>query len=237
MNLDPRKMPDVLRDLTPIQETYLNDTSHRFQVVTAGRRSRKSLIGRRKVLNAALKNPNHSYFYAAPTYSQAKGIFWENLLKDTHYIRKSVNKSDLIVILQNNTKIQVFGMQKADRIEGQPWNGGHITEAGTCVTKSIWMENLRPVFADTQGFCIFDGVPEGRNYYFDLALRCWNGGIEKPEPYNGATGFNPDNPEWIHYNWFSSDVLPKHELEAAKRDMSERLYLQEFDARVRRCIC
>jgi len=227
--IDNRRLPARLDGLTPIQIKYLQDTKHRFQIVTSGRRSRKSLIGKRKVLQHAIENPNHSYFYAAPTYPQAKGIFWEGLLRDTYYIRKSVNKSELTVILKNGTKIQVFGLQKADRLEGQPWNGGHITEAGTCVTKDIWMENLRPVFSDTKGFCILDGVPEGRNYYFDLALRCWPGGMGEPIANEGAIGFNPENPEWIHYNWFSSDVLDASELEAAKRDMSEKLFKQEYE--------
>ena len=59
-------LPQRLVNLTPVQINYYHD-EHRFIIVTAGRRSRKTLIGQRKVLLEALKYENRRYFLGAPT--------------------------------------------------------------------------------------------------------------------------------------------------------------------------
>ncbi|MFO8066849.1 MAG: hypothetical protein R6U11_04625 [Bacteroidales bacterium] len=182
----------------------------------------------RKVLEAAMENPGNRYFLGAPTRRQAKSIFWEALKKDTALIRKGKSETELKITLQNNSVTQVVGLHKTDRIEGTPWDGAHITEAGQ-LDKIKWQENIRPLFSDTNGFCILDGVPEGRNYYYDLALKCWEGQIQRPEPEVGAIGTNPERPEWIHYNWLGSDVLPDEEIERLKDDLSSRMFKQEYE--------
>ncbi len=43
------RKPTVLHDLTPIQQEYYRDFEHRFFVIPAGRRSRKTLLGIAKI--------------------------------------------------------------------------------------------------------------------------------------------------------------------------------------------
>ncbi len=51
----------------------------RFPIVPAGRRSGKTERAKRFIAKQAMENPNEKYFAAAPTYNQAKKIWWDDL--------------------------------------------------------------------------------------------------------------------------------------------------------------
>lgn len=217
-----------LVNLTPIQIRLYNDKQHRFIVIPSGRRSRKTLIGMKRLLIKSMNNKYHRYFFGAPTRDQAKKIFWKRLKDWTTYLRKDKSDSELFVRLLNETEIHVVGLDKPERIEGQPWDGCHITEIGN-VKEGAWGENIRPVLSDTNGWAYLDGVPEGMNHYYDMALKAAGGILPKTEHNKGSYSFNPDDPDWAYYHWFSSDVLPPEEIEAAKRDLDPRTYRQEYE--------
>ena len=226
-----RYFPTILQNLTAIQRKYRYDTDHRFMVIPAGRRSRKTLIAKSKVLEYAIEHPGVKLFHAAPTNQQAKYIFWEGLKKYTTHLRKDKSETDMLIRLKNDTDIQVVGLDKPERIEGQtdkPIKGIHITEYPN-VKASAWMENIRPILSDTNGFAILDGVPEGRNHYYERALYASGGTIPSTEPILGAYGFNPEDPDWCLYTWYSSDVLNPAEIEAVKRELDERTFRQEYE--------
>jgi len=217
-----------LVNLTPANLKYYND-EHRFIVVTAGRRSRKTLIGSRKLLLRALEESRiekgRSYFHGAPTHQQAKSIFWDRLKKDVKSIMISKSETELTVKLINDITIKVVGLDKPERLEGTPWHGGHITEYDN-VKAHAWAENLRPLFSDTKGWCIFDGVPEGKKQLYDKALFASNNVIPVTLPNVGAYA---DNEEWSYHSWFSADVLDAMELEAVKNELDERTFKQEYE--------
>jgi len=197
--------------------------------VAAGRRSRKTLIGLRKVLDAALRNAGHRYFCAAPTWSQAQNIFWQRLEYDTRRLRPKDGTKGLTIRLLNGSEICLFGLDKPERIEGQIWHGGLITEYPN-VRPDAWNAHIRPVLSDTNGWCIREGVPEGRNFYYEECLYAAGGSIPITKPFEGAYAENPDDPDVCYYSWFSSDVLPASEIESARRHMPSRLFRQEYEA-------
>lgn len=217
-------MPTQLVNLTPIQIGYYNDT-HRFAVTPSGRRARKTLISRRKLLNRSLIKPGR-YFHGAPTRQQSKDIFWDKLKQDTALLTKSRSETELHVKLYNGSEIHVVGLDKPERIEGQPWDGCHITEFGNLKGIDAWTSNIRPVLSDTKGWALLDGVPEGRNFYYDLALNACNGAI--PTSIKGK-GAYADNGDWAYYHWFSSDVLDEEEIAAVKEELDERTFRQEYE--------
>jgi len=220
------KPPYRLKGLSEIQKRFYKD-KHRFIVVSAGRRARKSLIAKRKVFKDALSQPNTNWFHAAPTYGQAKRIFWNDLLDYSQMFRVDQNKTDLWVQLVNGSKIWVVGLDRPERMEGTPWHGGHITEYGN-IKPGIWDGNIRPLFADTNGSCILDGVPEGRNHYYDRALYAAGGALPEILPLVGGYAEHPEDTDWCYYCWFSSDVLNEKEIESIKKDCDERTFRQEY---------
>ena len=132
-----------------------------------------------------------------------------------------------MVKLFNGSEIHVVGLDKPERIEGQPWHGCHITEFGNLKGLSAWTSNIRPVLSDTKGWALIDGVPEGRNFYYDLAVKA-SGGV-LPTSKHGQGSYATDGGEWAYYHWFSSDVLNPEEIEAVREELDERTFRQEYE--------
>ena len=200
----------------------------RFNVVPAGRRSGKTeIIGKRKqVLRFLLCHDKRypqfyshyadpKFFIAAPTRDQVKGIYWNDVkrLIPRSFLAKPPNESNLILYGKNGASLHLLGLDRPERIEGMPWDHGVIDEIGN-VKEGAWQANIRPALSDRRGGCDFIGVPEGRNHYYDLA--------KKAE--HDETG------DWGYFHWISAEILPPEEILAAKSDMDDLTYQQEYEA-------
>lgn len=203
-------------------EAYSNSI-HRFNTVPAGRRSTKTERFKRKVVKRSLRALTSwapRYFAGAPTRDQAKRIFWDDLkaLVGRDMMWKQPSESDLIIYVLTGAEIHVVGLDKPERIEGAPWDGGGVTEFGNC-KPTAWPQNIRPALSDRHGWCDLEGVPEGRNHYYDLDMRARAMMVDEGE-----------RSEWGSFTWPSSDVLPPEEIEAARRDLDELTFDQEYNA-------
>ena len=142
----------------------------RFKVVPAGRRSGKTERAKREVVKAALRatGPSPAFFCAAPTRDQAKRIYWDDLkgMIPPKLMLKRPSESELSIWIINGAKISVLGMDRPERIEGTPWNGGVLDEFAN-MKEQTWAQNVQPALADRGGWCWLIGVPEGRNHYYD----------------------------------------------------------------------
>lgn len=195
------------------QQAYRGSPA-RFNVVPAGRRSGKTELAKRKLVRAALFGSDHDrprYFAAAPTRDQAKRIYWTDLkaLMPKQFV-VDVSETELRISLVTNAELWIVGLDKPERIEGSPWDGGVLDEYGNMKAKA-WPENVRPALADRNGWCDMIGVPEGRNHYFDL----WQ---------QAATSDG-----WARYHWKSADILPADEVAAARNDLDELTFQQEYE--------
>lgn len=209
------------------QRAYAN-SPHRFNVVPAGRRSGKTEFAKRKIVLRAFlpqfhpmgsRFPNPHYFCAAPTREQAKRIYWEDLKQlIPKPLVDAVSESELTIYTKMNSSITVLGMDKPERVEGSPWDGGILDEYGN-MKGGAWGANIRPALADRQGWCDLIGVPEGRNHYYEMA--------EKAKAMMAERG---DASEFGYFTWFSSEVLPEHEILAAKENLDELTFRQEYEA-------
>ena len=200
----------------------------RFDVVPAGRRSGKTeIVGKRRLIIRVLqgsKYPDPRYFAAAPTRDQAKRIYWNDLKKmfpKNLIMPNGISESSLVIKAITGAELHVLGMDKPERIEGSPWDGGVLDEIGN-MKKQTWPEHVRPALSDRNGWCDFIGVPEGRNHYYDLykdAIAQFHEAI-----HDGRV------PEWNAFWWKSADILPAKEIKAAMRDLDELTYSQEYEA-------
>jgi len=194
----------------------------RFPLVPAGRRSGKTERFKRFLSKEAIENQNEIYFAGAPTYAQAKKIFWNDLklltFSSTHI--KKPSESELIIFIPNGTQIHVLGLDKPERIEGVNWTGGGIDEIADIKSKAV-NENILPAL-DTEdptrpgklAWCWFLGVPDGLNHYYDMCCKA-------------DSGVSPDSKV---FHWKSSEILSKEVIDAAKARLSTRQYLQEYEA-------
>lgn len=208
----------------PEQLAYVR-SPHRFNVVPAGRRSGKTERAKRKLAYRALDTSmlRHNFaprfFAAAPTRDQAKRIFWDDLKALTKpFWAKEPLEGELAIHLVNEAMIAVIGLDKPQRIEGQPWDGGVVDEIAD-VKEDAWPKNIRPALSDRAGWCDLIGVPEGRNHYYDLY-----------EAARAEMASKGRASAWGAFSWPSSAVLPAHEIEAARRDLDDQSFRQEYEA-------
>jgi hypothetical protein len=209
----------------------------RFNMAACGRRSGKTEKAKRKLIAAALSahNPKSRFFSAfedprlfaaAPTRDQVKRIYWADLkaLAPKHLV-KNVNESALVISFINGAQICCLGMDKPERMEGAPWNGGVLDEYAD-MKSDVWAAHVRPMLADRAGWCDLIGVPEGRNHYYDL----W----KKAEEWQVEATKQGKRSDWRRHHWTSAEILPLYgrgeELEAMRRDMDPITYRQEAEA-------
>jgi len=222
--MNPLPLPARWTQLRPhlAGEAYSN-SPHRFNTVAAGRRSGKTERLKRKLVLRAMGASTTwepRFFAAAPTRDQAKRIFWDDLkaLTPRWLLAERPSESELKIRLVTGAEIWVQGLDKPERIEGSPWDGGGITEFGN-VHPQAWPMNIRPALADRNGWCDLEGVPEGRNHYYEADSRA-----RALMKELGAAS------EWGAFGWPSADVLPASEIEAMRADMDDLTFEQEANA-------
>jgi len=197
------------------------DSDTRFLVVPAGRRSYKTEIGKRKLVLKSLlcTRPDSWFVAAAPTRDQAKRIFWNDLkeMVPREFVIGRPSDGELVIHLINGCHVSVMGMDRPERIEGIMLGGMLLDEYGN-MREETWPNHIRPALSDPslnelKPFCWFIGVPEGRNHYYDLYVDA------KGDP----TG------SWQVYEWKSAEVIDPEEIEAARRELDEDTFQQEYE--------
>lgn len=186
---------------------------HRFGVVVAHRRMGKTVSAINHLIKDAVLNQkeNPRYAYIAPTYGQAKRVAWDYLCKYVRPLCGTENISELRVDFMGR-RIQLYGSDNPDSLRGQYFDGVILDEIGDQNPK-IWTEILRPALSDRMGWCLFIGTPKGQNHFKDLRDRA------------------EDTPEWglLEFRASETNLVPESELKAARAEMGEDKYQQEFE--------
>ena len=189
----------------------------RFRVLVAGRRFGKSYLSCIELLKAAIERKGETYFYCAPTYRMAKDIAWKTLKRLVPQVWiKSKNESDLKIELINDSVIELKGTENAMALRGRSLAGVVLDEAAF-MDAEVWFEVIRPALADKQGWALFISTPDGTaSWFYDLWCYC------KEDPTD----------EWKRwcYTTIEGGNVPKHEIEAARAQLDQRTFRQEFEA-------
>lgn len=199
------------------QAEVFNDET-RFKVVVAGRRWGKTNLALSEMLRA-IKKPRQLVWYIAPTYRMARQIMWQ-MLKDTaprRWITKS-NETTLEVHFKNGSVIALKGADKPDTLRGVGINFLIIDEMQD-VRPEVWSVIMRPTLTTTRGRAMFIGTPKAYNVLYKLWLL-------------GQKTTNRKARQWRSWQFptISSPFVPVSEIEAAREDMDERSFRQEFEA-------
>lgn len=190
------------------------DSAKRFKLVTAGRRWGKTFLSIREIAYQA-RLPNKLIWYVTSSYRAAKMIVWKELknrMLDLRWVSK-INESELSIRLKNGSEICLKGSENAQQLRGVSLSFCVIDEAAQ-VDPDVFAEVIRPALADQQGGALFITTPLGKsNWTYDL--------------YRQAQ----QSPAlWDAYQFTTADggFVTESEIAAARADMSERQFRQEF---------
>ena len=155
-------------------------------------------------------------WYVAPSYRMAKQIMWPELVESIprSWVRK-YNETILTITLVNGSKIELKGADNPDTLRGV---GIHflVMDEVQDIDPEAWKKVLRPTLASTGGHAMFIGSPKAYNFLHEL----W------------SAGQNSANVAWASWQFptITSPFIPKSEIEAARNDMDEKSFRQEFEA-------
>jgi hypothetical protein len=201
------------------QRNYYN-SPYRFTVVPAGRRSGKTEIAKRRIVRAWTRTCRSwpaAFFCGAPTRDQAKRIFWNDLKAMVNpSLVADIEEGALMIKSVTGNELWVLGLDVPARVEGKSWDGCVIDEYGNMKEKA-WPENIRPALSDREGWGDLIGVPEGRNHYYNK----YKEALASMREYGTSS-------DWGAFHWTSETVLKASEIEAARRELDELTFAQEY---------
>ena len=197
------------------QQLLVHDAleANRFAVAVCHRRFGKTVAAINHLIRAAMLCGKESprYAYVAPTYSQAKRVAFDYLLKFTEPLTPTANISELRVDFYGR-RISLYGADNPDSLRGIYLDGVVLDEVGDMNPK-VWNEVLRPALTDRLGWALFIGTPKGANHFKDLRDRA-----EKEEGWC-----------LLEFKASQTGIISPEELEAAKKEMGDDKFAQEFE--------
>lgn len=187
----------------------------RFRVVVAGRRFGKTFLSTAELLHRALRKPDQNVWYCAPTFRAARDIAWDMLTQQIppEYIAKT-NETMLSINLKNGSTISLKGAEKHDNLRGRSLDFVVLDEFAD-MRPEAWFEVIRPSLSDRQGGALFIGTPKGRNHFYDL----YGKGVDRDDGWRS-----------YQYTTIEGGNVAQGEIEAAKADLDERTFQQEYCA-------
>lgn len=190
-----------------------HDSGKRWMVLCCHRRAGKTVAAINHLIRDAIRIKGARLAFISPTYKQSKRLAWDYL---KHYARTiqgvTFNEVELRADFPSQSRISLYGADNPDSLRGIGLDGVIFDEYSQ-QPPNIFGEIIRPALADRQGYGIFLGTIQGKNHLYRL--------------YEAHKA----DPEWfaLYLKASRSGILPKTELDAAKKEMTEDEYMQEFE--------
>lgn len=204
-------------------------STHKRVVVRAGRRFGKSALALNLVLREALNTPGR-YWIIAPEYTQAKSIYWRDLVGE--YVPKglTVKKNDNEMILEIQTLvegktsiIEFKGSDREDKLRGAGLRGVVLDEYAF-QKEYVFDKIISPMLTQTNGWALFITTPNGVANHFK---KFWDNAV--------ALEANGD-PDWATFHFTSYDYQGpdadkmKENLDKERERLTEEYFMQEYMA-------
>lgn len=211
-------MEKIIRILAPhaLQEEIENDT-HRFRVVSCGRRWGKSLMAIRDAFNVLVRRyiltgRKQRGWVVAPTFPLVREdwLIAETLLKDAI---TSKRQSDMRMDFGAIGFLEFKSAERDDEgLRGAGLDCAVLDEASR-ISRKAWEYGVRPALADKRGRAIFISTPKGRNWFYEM----WLQGQEENESIKS----------WQHPT-YTNPYFPKEEWAELEAKTPEKILQQEF---------
>lgn len=240
------------------QRSFMLDKA-RFKCLVWGRRSGKSLGIALYTMLKGMEKPGN-YYIIAPTYKQAKSIYWQDIIKllIPQAIIEKTDEGELYVEFQpahyklqtesilgynidsDHTKLSVpsriylKGADNPDSLRGVKLAGAVLDEFAFFKNGSdVWRKIIRPALTDVRGWGIFSSTPDGvHNAFYDVVEMAKENILNKTLDSAG-------NPTWYysHATMLDNTGIPhrKEEWDSAKMEYEQEgkidEWVQEWEAK------
>lgn len=201
-----------LKVLHPAQQEIANHPA-RFKVVCCGRRFGKTDYALDWIINSALDGYPTAYF--APSYPMVSNIFWPQLKRVMRPVREAKSEIDKRLDIITGGSFKMWTMSAPDSALGGAYKRVVVDEAAVQPDlMNTFNQVMRPMLSDYHGEVVFISTPRGHNDFWQLYNR----------------GFDPSYPEWANFNYPTSanPYIDPSEIEAARRELPERTFRQEY---------
>ena len=204
----------------------------RFRDAVCGRRFGKTFLGKaemRRAARLAMKwnvSTDDEIWYAAPTFKQAKRVFWKRLKQaiPKSWINGKPNETECSITLKSGHVLRIVGLENYDNLRGSGLFFLLIDEWADCPYEA-WEEVLRPMLSTCKyiidgvqyigGHVLRIGTPKGFNHCYDT--------------YQQGQGKEADHKSWA-YTTLDGGNVPDSEIEVARKTMDIRTFRQEYEA-------
>ena len=209
-------MKEILLPYNPRQAFMpFHNRTQRWACLVAHRRAGKTVAAVNDIIRAAItyQGDRGLFAYIAPYRSQAKAVAWQYFQEFAAPITQAKNEQELTITLMNGSQVRLYGADNADAMRGLGFSGVYMDEYGD-FKPSVFGNVIRPALSDKQGWAVFGGTPKGKNQFWEI--------------YETA--------KRLPQEWFllrlpasTSGLLPSGELAAARAQLAEDQYLQEYE--------
>ena len=188
----------------------VHNSDARFKVLSAGRRWGKTRLGVNECLDAASKGGRA--WWVSPSYKTSE-VGWRPLRQIVRKIPNAeIRLADRMVILPGGGLVAIRSADNPDSLRGEGLDFVVMDECAF-MQKEAWTEAIRPSLSDRLGRALFISTPKGRNFFWELYQR----GMMGEAGWQSWTFPTVNNP-----------YIAASEVEAARRDLPEIIYRQEY---------
>jgi phage terminase large subunit-like protein len=188
----------------------VHNSDARFKVLSAGRRWGKTRLGVNECLDAASKGGRA--WWVSPSYKTSE-VGWRPLRQIARKIPNAeVRLADRMVTLPGGGFVAVRSADNPDSLRGEGLDYVVMDECAF-MQKEAWTEAIRPALSDRLGKALFISTPKGRNWFWENYQR----GVREEEGWQSWTFPTSSNP-----------YISASEVEAARRDLPELIFRQEY---------
>lgn len=194
----------------------------RFRTAVCGRRFGKTYVAAAEIKRAyrmAVRfkvHPDNEIWYGAPTFKQAKRVFWRRLKRaiPSRWRLGKPNESECSITTVTGHVIRIVGLDNYDDLRGSGlWF--FVGDEWADAKYAAWEEVIRPMLSTSGGHALFIGTPKGFNHFFDF--------------YQLGQAGEDGHKSWL-YTTIQGGNVPQSEINHARRTLDAMTYRQEYEA-------
>lgn len=187
------------------------DDDSRFKVMACGRRWGKSRLGAALCVKTALEGGRA--WWTAPSYPMSQ-VGWRLIRQLGRQLPgANIRLVDRKLEVSNGGMVQVRSADNPDSLRGEGLDFVVLDECAF-MKEDAWTHAIRPALSDRQGGAMFISTPAGRNWFYLLFNRGMDDAFDEWKSWRYPTSDNP--------------YIADDEIEAARRNLPERIFRQEY---------